>query len=82
MTKVITANAILEFLKVPYLAAPNAVIDWAAQAYYMAGKCYEQLNKPNEAIAMYQKIVDKPHTDPTFVTGAEREINRVKTLLK
>ncbi len=76
------ANAILEFLKVPYLVSPSAVVDWAAQAYYMAGKCYEQLNKPNEAIAMYQKIVDKPNTDPTFVTGAEREINRVKALLK
>ncbi len=76
------ANAILEFLKVPYLISQNAVVDWAAQAYYMAGKCYEQLNKPNEAIAMYQKIVDKPNTDPTFVAGAEREINRVKALLK
>ncbi len=76
------ANAILEFLKVPYLVTPSAVVDWAAQAYYMAGKCYEQLNKPNEAIAMYQKIVDKPNTDPTFVAGAEREINRVKALLK
>ncbi|HQT91597.1 MAG TPA: tetratricopeptide repeat protein, partial [Candidatus Kryptobacter bacterium] len=76
------ANAILEFLKVPYLVTPSAVVDWAAQAYYMAGKCYEQLNKPNEAIAMYQKIVDKPNTDPTFITGAEREINRVKALLK
>ncbi len=76
------ANAILEFLKVPYLTSPNAVVDWAAQAYYMAGKSYEQLNKPNEAIAMYEKIVDKPHTDATFVAGAEREINRVKALLK
>ncbi|MCL5020535.1 MAG: tetratricopeptide repeat protein, partial [Bacteroidetes bacterium] len=76
------ANAILEFLKVPYLVKPNPVVDWAAQAYYMAGKCYEKLNKPNEAIAMYQKIVDKPNTDPTFVAGAEREINRVKALLK
>ncbi len=76
------ANAILEFLKVPYLVTPSAVVDWAAQAYYMAGKCYEQLNKPNEAIAMYQKIVDKPNTDPTFIAGAQREINRVKALLK
>ena len=76
------ANAILEFLKVPYLVSQNAVVDWAAQSYYMAGKCYEQLNKPNDAIAMYQKIIDKPHTDKTFVDGAEREINRVKALLK
>ena len=76
------ANAILEFLKVPYLVTPSAAVDWAAQAYYMAGKCYEKLNKPDEAIAMYQKIVDKPNTDPTFIAGAEREINRVKALLK
>ena len=76
------ANAILEFLKVPYLVRKNAVVDWAAQAYYMAGKCYEKLNKPNEAIAMYEKIVHKPNTDPTFIAGAEREINRVKALLK
>jgi TolA-binding protein len=76
------SDAILEFLKVPYLVSKNAVVDWAAQAYYMAGKCYEQMNKPNEAIAMYQKIVDKPNTDKNFVDGAEREINRVKALLK
>ncbi len=76
------ANAILEFLKVPYLVSSNPVVDWAAQAYYMAGKCYEQMNRPNDAIAMYQKIVDKPNTDRTFVDGAEREINRVKALLK
>ncbi len=76
------ANAILEFLKVPYLVTQSEVVDWAAQAYYMAGKCYEKLNKPNEAIAMYEKIVHKPNTDPTFIAGAEREINRVKALLK
>lgn len=76
------ANAILEFLKVPYLVQPNPVVDWAAQAYYMAGKCYEKLNKPNEAIAMYQKIINKPNTDATFIAGAEREIKRVKALLK
>lgn len=76
------ANAILEFLKVPYLVSKGAEVDWAAQSYYMAGKCYEQLNKPNEAIAMYQKIVDKPNTDKNFVDGAQREINRVKSLLK
>lgn len=76
------ADAILEFLKVPYLVSMNAEVDWAAQSYYMAGKCYEQMNKPNEAIAMYQKIVDKPHTDKNFVDGAIREINRVKALLK
>ncbi len=76
------ANAILEFLKVPYLVTHKEVVDWAAQAYYMAGKCYEKLNKPDEAIAMYEKIVHKPNTDPTFIAGAEREINRVKALLK
>ncbi len=76
------ADAILEFLKVPYLVQPNPVVDWAAQAYYMAGKCYEKLNKPNEAIAMYQKIINKPNTDATFIAGAEREIKRVKALLK
>ncbi len=75
-------DAILEFLKVPYLTTSNPVIDWAAQAYYMAGQCYEKLNKPNEAIAMYEKIVHKPNTDPNFVAGAEREIKRVKALLK
>lgn len=76
------ASAILEFLKVPYLVSPSPAVDWAAQAYYSAGKCYEKLNKPNDAITMYQKIVDKPNTDPTFVAGAQREINRVKALLK
>ena len=76
------ANSILEFLKVPYLVPGKTVVDWAANAYYMAGKSYEKLNRPQDAIAMYQKIIDKPDTDPTFKAGAEREINRVKALLK
>lgn len=76
------ANSILEFLKVPYLVPGKTVVDWAANAYYMAGKSYERLNRPQDAIAMYQKIVDKPDTDPAFKAGAEREINRVKALLK
>ncbi|MGC8653863.1 MAG: tetratricopeptide repeat protein [Candidatus Kryptoniota bacterium] len=76
------ANSILEFLKVPYLVPGKTVVDWAANAYYMAGKSYEKLNRPQDAIAMYQKIIDKPDTDPAFKAGAEREINRVKALLK
>jgi TolA-binding protein len=71
-------QAILEFLKVPYLVNKKTKIDWTPNAYYMAGQSYEKLGKPDQALSMYQQIVDKPGIDPTFKVAAQKEITRVK----
>jgi TolA-binding protein len=71
-------QAILEFLKVPYLVNKKTKIDWTPNSYYMAGQSYEKMGKPDQALNMYQQIVDKPGIDPTFKTAAQKEITRVK----
>ncbi len=71
-------QATLEFLKVPYLVNKRTKIDWTPNSYYMAGQSYEKMGKPEQALNMYQQIVDKPGIDPTFKTAAQKEIARVK----
>jgi TolA-binding protein len=75
-------QAILEFLKVPYLAGAKSRIDWTATALYMAGQSYEQLSKFEQAINMYQQIIDRPGIDANFKAAAEKEKKRVRNLLK
>ncbi len=71
-------QAVLEFLKVPYLITQKTKLDWTPNAYYMAGQSYEKLGKYEQALNMYQQIIAKPGIDPTFKSAAEKEINRVK----
>jgi tetratricopeptide (TPR) repeat protein len=73
-------QAILEFLKVPYLVARQGKVDWTATAFYMAGQSYEKMSKFDEAISMYQQILERPGIDATFKAGARKEIDRVKAL--
>lgn len=75
-------QAILEFLKVPYLVTQQGTIDWTATALYMAGQAYEKMSKFDLAIAMYQQIIDRPGIDGTFKAAAKKEIDRVKTITK
>ncbi len=75
-------QAILEFLKVPYLVTKKTKIDWTANAFYMAGQSYEKMKKYDQAINMYQQIIDRPGIDPLFKAGAQKEIERVKSILK
>ncbi len=74
-------QAILEFLKVPYLVTRKTKIDWTANAFYMAGQSYEKMKKYDQAINMYQQIIDRPGIDPLFKAGAQKEIERVKLIL-
>ncbi len=74
-------QAILEFLKVPYLVIKRGPIDWVATSYYMAGQSYEKLSRFDQAIAMYQQIIDRRDIDAQFKTAAQREIDRVKSLV-
>jgi len=75
-------QAILEFLKVPYLVTRRTKADWIAPSYYMAGQSYEKMSKFEQAIGMYQQIIDRPGIDTTFKTAAQKEIDRVRALVK
>lgn len=75
-------QAILEFLKVPYLITQRTKIDWVSTSYYMAGQSYEKMSKFDEAITMYKQIIARPGIDPTFKTAAQKEIDRVNSLVK
>lgn len=75
-------QAILEFLKVPYLVTKKTKIDWTATSLYMAGQSYEKMSKYDQAIGMYQQIIDRPGIDETFKAAAQKEINRVRALIK
>ncbi|HTX18756.1 MAG TPA: tetratricopeptide repeat protein [Bacteroidota bacterium] len=75
-------QAILEFLKVPYLISKKTKIDWTPNSYYMSAQSYEKMGKFDQALNMYQQIIDKPGIDPAFKTAAQKEINRVKSLVK
>ena len=75
-------QAILEFLKVPYLITRPTKIDWVSTSYYMAGQSYEKMSKFDEAITMYKQILARPGIDPTFKTAAQKEIDRVNVLVR
>jgi len=75
-------QAILEFLRVPYLPQGSGNVDWTATSFYMAGQSYEKMMKFEEAIGMYQQVVDRPGIDATFKAAARKEIERVRLLNK
>jgi tetratricopeptide (TPR) repeat protein len=75
-------QAILEFLKVPYLVTKKGKVDWTANALYMSGQAYEKLGRHDQALVMYQQIIDRTGIDATFKAAARKEIERVRTVLK
>lgn len=75
-------QAILEFLKVPYLVTKRTKVDWVATSYYMAGQAYEKMSKFDQAITMYRQIISRSGIDATFKTAAQKEIDRVNALVK
>jgi TolA-binding protein len=74
-------QAILEFLKVPYLVSKRGKMDWISTSYYMAGQSYEKMSKYDQAITMYKQIISRKDTDLQFKTAAQKEIDRVHTVL-
>ena len=74
-------QAILEFLKVPYLVTKRGKVDWISTSYYMAGQSYEKMSKFDLAMTMYRKIIESKDTDTEFKTAAQREIDRVQSLI-
>jgi TolA-binding protein len=75
-------QAILDFLKVPYLVTKKGKIDWTANALYMSGQSYEKMGRHEQALTMYQQILDRPGIDETYRAAARKEIDRVKLVLK
>jgi len=75
-------QAVLEFLKVPYLVLKRGKIDWISTSYYMAGQSYEKMSKYDQAITMYKQIISRKDTDAQFKTAAQKEIDRVNTIIK
>ena len=74
-------QAILEFLKVPYLVTKKGKVDWIATSYYMAGQSYEKMTKYSEAMTMYKQIVERQGIDATFKSAAQKEIDRVNGMI-
>jgi TolA-binding protein len=75
-------RAIQEFLTVPDLDTRTSQPDWTATAIYMAGQSYERLGAPDDAIAMYQRIIDARGTDQTYKAAARKEIDRVRSQMR
>ncbi|MFI5253762.1 MAG: tetratricopeptide repeat protein [Bacteroidota bacterium] len=75
-------QAILEFLKVPYLVSRQGKVNWTATSLYMAGQSYEKLSKFNQAIEMYNQIIERTGIDATFKAAAKKEIDRVNNITK
>ena len=75
-------QAILEFLKVPYLVSKQGKVNWTATSFYMAGQSYEKMSKYTEAIGMYHQVIERPGIDATFKAAAKKEIDRVRLLVK
>jgi hypothetical protein len=47
----------------------------------MCGQSYEKMSKYDQALTMYKQILDRKDTDMQFKTAAQKEIERVKTIL-
>ncbi|MDH4070932.1 MAG: tetratricopeptide repeat protein, partial [Ignavibacteria bacterium] len=75
-------QAILDFLKVPYLVSKKGKIDWTANSLYMAGQSYERLGRYDQAVSMYKQIIDRSGIDETFKAAAKKEIDRVNLVIK
>ncbi|MGA9121171.1 MAG: tetratricopeptide repeat protein, partial [Bacteroidota bacterium] len=75
-------QAILDFLKVPYLVTKKGKIDWTANSLYMSGQSYEKMGRYDQALLMYKQIIDRSGIDETFKAAAKKEIDRVKLVLK
>ncbi|MCZ6775785.1 MAG: tetratricopeptide repeat protein [Ignavibacteria bacterium] len=75
-------QAILDFLKIPYLVTKKGKIDWTANSLYMSGQSYEKMGRYDQALTMYQQIIDRQGIDETFKAAAKKEIDRVKLVLK
>lgn len=72
-------NAINEFVKIPLLSQKTK-LQWEASALYFAGQCYERLGRKNDAIRMYQEIVNRPGIEYDLKRQAQQLIDKLNSL--
>ncbi|HKJ70073.1 MAG TPA: tetratricopeptide repeat protein, partial [bacterium] len=69
-------QAITEYLKVPYLN-PNTRLPWDTTALYKAGNAYEHLGQNDQAINLYERIIEKEGASSNYGRFARRRINEL-----
>jgi tetratricopeptide (TPR) repeat protein len=70
-------NAIAEFVKIPLLSR-RTKLQWEASALYFAGQAYEKLGKTDDAVRMYQEIINRPGIDIILKKDAQKRISQIK----
>ncbi len=68
-------EAITELLRVDILYAYD---EWSAAALYEAGRCLEQLERPNQAREQYQQVVDR-FPDERWAELAKNRLGQIRT---
>ncbi len=69
--------AILEYLKVPYLAG-DTKLDWDVTALYQAGQCWEELGEADRAAELYIDIIRRRGPGSSFGSAAQERINLLR----
>ncbi|MGH1363950.1 MAG: tetratricopeptide repeat protein [Calditrichia bacterium] len=72
-------RAINEFLKIPLLSQKTK-LQWEASALYFAGQSYEKLNRPQDAIRMYEEITSRPGIQVELKREARNLISKLRKL--
>ena len=70
-------NAIREFVKIPLLSKQTK-LQWEASALYFSGQSYEKLGRIDDAIRMYQEIIDRPGIIVDLKREARKKIEQLK----
>ena len=70
-------QAIFEFLKVKYISKPTK-LPWASTALYEAGMAYLKLNKSEEAIKLFEKVMQSEGATSDMGRIAKRRIEEIK----
>ncbi len=71
-------NAIREFVKIPLLSRKTK-LQWEASALYFSGQAYERLGRKQDAIRMYQEIIDRPGILIELKREARRKIEQLQS---
>jgi tetratricopeptide (TPR) repeat protein len=70
-------NAIAEFVKIPLLSKKTK-LQWEASALYYSGQAYEKLGRTNDAVRMYEEIVQRPGIESALKNEARKRIKLIK----
>ena len=70
-------NAIREFVKIPLLSRQTK-LQWEASALYFSGQSYEKMGRIDDAIRMYQEIINRPGIMVDLKREARKRIDQLK----